>query len=75
MSVPILYEGLDKAANRYEAAFIAMWRHAKADSKDPDRIEFSKEDIVFHGMKLREYKLSRFRCDWAMRICPKSDPD
>ncbi len=57
MSVPTLYEGLDKVTNRYEAAFIAMWRHAKAEAPDPKRIEFSKEDIVFHGRKLRELGL------------------
>jgi hypothetical protein len=55
--VPKLYRGLDRVTNRYEAAFIAMWRHAKADAPDPDRIEFSKEDIAFHGKKLRELGL------------------
>lgn len=57
MAVPKLYKGLDKIANRYEAAFIAMWRHARVDAQDPQRIEFSKEDIVFHGKKLREIGL------------------
>jgi hypothetical protein len=54
VSAPTLYDGLDKISNRYEAAFIAMWRHVKAEAPDPRRIEFSKEDIVFHGRKLRE---------------------
>ncbi len=57
MPLPTLYKGLDKVSNRYEAAFIAMWRHANAEAPDPKRIEFSKEDIVFHGRKLRELGL------------------
>jgi hypothetical protein len=61
VAVPKLYKGLDKISNRYEAAFIAMWRHAKVDATDPNRIEFSKEDITFHGTKLREYGLCSAR--------------
>lgn len=46
-----------------------MWRHARAIAQDPKRIEFLKEDIVFHGRKLREIGL----CSAALDV--KNIPD
>ena len=57
VAVPKLYKGLGKIANRYEALFVALWRHAKVDAQDPGRVEFAKEDFVFHGKKMQEYGL------------------
>lgn len=40
------------SANRYEAPIIATWREASKGAVAPERVPFTKEDIVRHGRAL-----------------------
>ena len=59
MAVPKLYKGLNRISNDYGAAFVATYREAKAQSKDPSFIPFSKTQLVYHGSKLVHYGISK----------------
>src|SRR5438309_230526 len=59
MAAPKLYKGLDRISNDYGAAFVATYREAKAQAKDPSFIPFSKVRLVYHGSKLVHYGISK----------------
>jgi hypothetical protein len=59
VAAPKLYKGLDRISNDYGAAFVATYREAKAQSKDPSFIPFSKVRLVYHGSKLVHYGISK----------------
>jgi len=56
--LPSVYSGFTRGMNRYEMAFLATWREAKAISHNPDYISFAKNQIVKHGEALKAHSLS-----------------